>query len=285
MLLNPGNQLRGGLVYGFQTGTEFLQLLALGPGSDITEAVVGGFNAEILTDGVGNAFRFHFLSIPVFFSRHKDGFPIVCQLRHFLIVVEPGMGHFMNGSADGLHLAHTFPEKNSLLFQMKIAVHAGFHRLYGNGHLRCPAQSLHENLILRHIPGQTEGNLRQRFTLRLSHIEYGHHLEHGNGDFLFLCNGFPFIVQHRQLGVRVQLLLIHLDFVGGGSKNLDALFALFHMTPEAVLPLAEASHQRGIGPLGMDQHDSIQGILVKAAHGGKVVPVAVTFKQFHPTGC
>ena len=50
------------------------------------------------------------------------------------------------------------------------------------------------------------------------------------------------------------------------------------MTPEAVLPLAEASHQRGIGPLGMDQHDIIQGILVKAAHGGKVVPVAVTFK-------
>ena len=143
MLLNPGNQLRGGLVYGFQTGTEFLQLLALGPGSDIAETVVGGFNAEILADGIGNTLRFHFLGIPVLFYRHKEGFPIVCQLRHFLIVVEPGMGHFVNGCADGLHLAHAFPEKNSLLFQMKIAVHAGFHQLYGNGNLGSPAQSLH----------------------------------------------------------------------------------------------------------------------------------------------
>ena len=62
---------------------------------------------------------------------------------------------------------------------------------------------------------------------------------------------------------------------------MDALFALFHMTPEAVFPLAEASHQRGIRALGMDQHDIIQGILVKAAHGGEIVPVAVTLKQLH----
>ena len=53
------------------------------------------------------------------------------------------------------------------------------------------------------------------------------------------------------------------------------------MPPETVLPLAEASHQRGIGPLGMDQHDIVQGIPVEPAHGGKVVPVAVTFKQLH----
>lgn len=102
-----------------------------------------------------------------------------------------------------------------------------------------------------------------------------------NGDFLFLRDGFPFIVQHGQFGVRVQLFLIHLDFVGGGGKNLDALFALFHMTPEAVFPLAEASHQRGIRALGVDQHDIVQGILVKAAHSGEVVAVAVTFKQLH----
>ena len=109
MLLNPRNQLRGGLVYGFQTGTEFFQLLALGPCGDVAKAVVGGFNSEILADGIGNTLRFHFLSIPVLFSRYKDSFAIVCQLRHFLIVVEPGMGYFVNGCADGLHLAHAFP--------------------------------------------------------------------------------------------------------------------------------------------------------------------------------
>ena len=53
------------------------------------------------------------------------------------------------------------------------------------------------------------------------------------------------------------------------------------MTPEAVFPLAEASHQRGIRALGVDQHDIVQGILVKAAHSGEVVAVAVTFKQLH----
>ena len=53
------------------------------------------------------------------------------------------------------------------------------------------------------------------------------------------------------------------------------------MTPEAVFPLAEASHQRGIGPLSVDQHNIVQGIPVEAAHGCEVVSVAVTFKQFH----
>ena len=281
MLLNPGNQLRGGPVYGFQTGTEFFQLLALGPCGNVAEAVVSGFNAEILADGIGNALRFHFFGIPVLFSRYKDGFAIICQLRHFFIVVELGMGHFVNGGADGLHLAHTFPEKNRLFGQTKITVHAGFHRLDGNGHLRCPAQSFHENLILRHIPGQAEGNLRQGFTLRLSHIEYGHHLKHGDGDFLFLCNGFPFIVQHGQFGVRVQLLLLLFYLIGGGSQYLNPFFAFPDMTPKAVLPLAEASHQRSVRALGVDQHNIVQGILVEPAHGGEVIPVAVTLEQLH----
>ena len=109
MLLNPGNQLRGGLVYGFQTGTEFFQLLALGPCGDIAETVIGGFNAEILTDSIGNALGFHFLGIPVLLSWHKDGFAIICQLCHFFVVVEPGMCHFVNGGADGLYLTHAFP--------------------------------------------------------------------------------------------------------------------------------------------------------------------------------
>ena len=53
------------------------------------------------------------------------------------------------------------------------------------------------------------------------------------------------------------------------------------MTPKTVLPLAEASHQRSVRALGVDQHDIVQGIPVEPAHGGEVVAVAVTFKQFH----
>ena len=38
---------------------------------------------------------------------------------------------------------------------------------------------------------------------------------------------------------------------------------------------------RGIRLLGVDQHDIVQGIPVEPAHGGEVVAVAVTLKQFH----
>ena len=57
--------LGGGFVDGFQTGPQFLQLLALGPGGNIAEAVLAGFDAEILADCVGNAFGLHFLGVAV----------------------------------------------------------------------------------------------------------------------------------------------------------------------------------------------------------------------------
>ena len=51
------------------------------------------------------------------------------------------------------------------------------------------------------------------------------------------------------------------------------------MPPEAAFPLAEASYQRGIGTLGVDQHNIVQRIPVKPAHGGEVVAVAITLEQ------
>ena len=38
---------------------------------------------------------------------------------------------------------------------------------------------------------------------------------------------------------------------------------------------------RGIRLLGVDQHDIVQGIPVKAAHGGEIVAVSVTLEQLH----
>ena len=65
MPVDVGNQLRSGLIDGFQTGTQLLQLLALGPGSNIAEAVLGSLNIVIFAHGIGNALGLHFLGAPV----------------------------------------------------------------------------------------------------------------------------------------------------------------------------------------------------------------------------
>ena len=63
--LDVVNQLTGGLVDGFQAGPQLLQLLVLGPGSDVAKAVLAGLDAEILADRIGNALGFHFLGVAV----------------------------------------------------------------------------------------------------------------------------------------------------------------------------------------------------------------------------
>ena len=52
---------------------------------------------------------------------------------------------------------------------------------------------------------------------------------------------------------------------------------------ELIFPLIEPGNQGGVGALGVNQHDIVQRILVEPAHGGKVLPVSVTFKKFFDT--
>ena len=63
--LNVGDQLTGSLVDGLQAGPQLLQLLVLGPGSDVAKAVFTGLDAEILADRIGNALGLHFLGVAV----------------------------------------------------------------------------------------------------------------------------------------------------------------------------------------------------------------------------
>ena len=63
--LDVVNQLTGSLVDGLQAGPQLLQLLVLGPGSDVAKAVFTGLDAEILADRIGNAFGLHFLGVAV----------------------------------------------------------------------------------------------------------------------------------------------------------------------------------------------------------------------------
>ena len=87
----------------------------------------------------------------------------------------------------------------------------------------------------------------------------------------------------------VEFYFIDLRFEGNGGENLNASFSLFHMTAKLIFPLVKPGNQGGVGALGVDQHDIVQRILMEPAHGGKVLPVSVTFKKFHDalfdTGC
>lgn len=189
------------------------------------------------------------------------------------------MGDFMDSGAHCLHLAHSGANGDTLVGQAEEAVRIPANGLDLHGDRRGPAQSLHENLILLDAAVEIADKLRQRFSLRLRHIEHGHHLEQGNLDFFFLHDGIAVPVQHRSLGVRVQLDLFHLLLEGRGRDDLDALFALFHIPAELVTPLVETGHQRGVGALHMYEHDIVQGVAVEPAHGGKIPPVLIAVEQ------
>ena len=85
---NVVNQLTGSLVDGLQTGSQLLQFLALGPGSDVTETVFPGLDAEILADCIGNAFCFDFLCATVFFlflQKLREGKHTAVKIQSVLI--------------------------------------------------------------------------------------------------------------------------------------------------------------------------------------------------------
>lgn len=161
--LDVVNQLTGSLVDGLQAGPQLLQLLALGPGSDVAEAVFPGLDTKILTDRIGDALGLYFLGVAVLgglFHRrqiflhfqpplkpilvHKapaflgGGLFRLCfggevqtevmlaaalahhydlpgRLRLVLFgVVELAVRGLMDGSGNGLHLAHAFPDGDAL---------------------------------------------------------------------------------------------------------------------------------------------------------------------------
>ena len=64
--LNVRDQSAGGLIDGFQTGSQFFQFLALTPAGNIAEAVFSGLNLKIFADRIGDAFSLHFLRMAVF---------------------------------------------------------------------------------------------------------------------------------------------------------------------------------------------------------------------------
>ena len=201
----------------------------------------------------------------------------------FLRVVEFTVRGLMDGSGNGLYLAHAFPNGDPLLFGGKIAVHVFGHRLKLDGNRGGAAQRLQKRLIVRHSPGQAGGQLREGFAICLAHIEHLHRAEHGDFDFLFLHDRLAVCVQNRSLRVRVALHFLDFLFVGCRGDDRDTMLALFHMAFKLVFPLVEPGHQGSVRTLHIDKHGVVDGVTVELGHDGQVAHILFALKQFLDT--
>ena len=88
MALNVRDQSAGGLVDGFQTGSQLFQFLALTPACNIAEAVFSGLDAKILADCIGDAFSLHFLRVavfPLFLQKLGEGRKAANKIQPFFL--------------------------------------------------------------------------------------------------------------------------------------------------------------------------------------------------------
>ena len=277
--VNVRNEAGSSLVDGFQTGPQLFQLFALGPGSDIPEAVFGGLDAVILTDGVGDAFGLHLLGVAVLLDDLRAIFASSGLRLLLFIVMQLGMGDLMDHRADGLHLTHALPDGDGLIRRAEIPVRVRCNRRESNGDGRGPAQGLHENIVLLYAAGEGGRQMRKGLTVRLRHVKHLDRLEHGDADFLFLHDLLAVLVQHRRVGIGVELDFLDLLLEGRGRDDGDAHFSLFHMASELMLPFLKARHQGGVRALHIDEHGVVDAVTVEAAHNGEILPVTVTLKQ------
>ena len=204
---------------------------------------------------------------------------LALQKLILLVVVEFGVCDLMDCRRDGLNLAHTFADVNILALGVVKAVHVCRHRLNRDRNRSGTFQCFHENVKVLYIAVEIGRKLRKRFALGLADIEDRHGLEHGDADFFFLGDGFAVRVQHRELGVRIELFF--LDFLLEGSRcdNFDAALTLHDVPSELVVPLIEARHMSGIRHLHIDQHLIVDAVMMETAHSREILFVFVALKK------
>jgi len=253
----------------FQRGFQFGQFPARTPPGHIAKGILGRVQPIVLADGISHAFRLHLAGAAV---RAVGLFRVVG-----VDGVELGMSNLVDSRLDGLQLAHALLDGNAVVEQMKIAVRLALDVLKPDGHRGSLLQRLEKILIVLHAAGKfIHRNGWQRFALGLADIEHRNHFEGRNLHRLFLGQWLTVFVQNG-LALFVQLFRFLLNLVGRGSKNLDALFALFHGAVERVFPLVEARHQ--LSALHGDQQGVVEAIIVEFCHRGEIGFVAVAVEQ------
>ncbi len=281
MLINGGDQPANGLGDGFQAGFQFRQGTVLTPTGNIADRIAGSVDAIILTNGKGYALGFHFHGIFVL----RLGRLLICipgggGKPVLFLIVKDRVGDLMNGGAYRLYLAHTLPDSDTLRSPAEKAVHAVLNGFDLNGDRGRAPQGLHECLILLHIAGQISNKAGERFAVRLVSGKNLDRLKQRNFNGLFLNNGVAVLVQHRGLGIGVQLHFLDLLFQRRGGNDGQPLFPLLHMTAK-LLPLLKARYGGdGVGPLHMNENGIIDGIAVKPGHGAEIIKIPFTLKKF-----
>ena len=137
VLFDTGDHAASGFIDGIQAGPKLRQLPVLAVRGHIAEAVLPGFDAEILADHVGSAFRLDFLDlVRLGLGRLLGRVPGSGLHPLLFIVVQGGMGHLMDAGAYGLDLAHPLPDGDALGGRAEKAVHVVLHRLDSQGNRR-----------------------------------------------------------------------------------------------------------------------------------------------------
>ena len=209
---------------------------------------------------------------------YHDNLP--CRLCLILFgVMELAVCHLMDGGRDGLHLAHPFPDGDSLLIGGEIAVQIGIQRLKLDGDRSGAPQGFQKCLIVRHCAGKFGCQFRQGLTVCLAYIEHFDRAEHGDFDFPFLHDCLAVCIQDRSLGVRVPLHLLDPLFIRRGSDDGNAMLSLFHMAAKLIFPFVVPCHQSGVRALHINQHGVVDGIAVKLGHDRQIVRIFLTLEQ------
>ena len=281
MLINGGDQPTHGLGDGFQAGFQFRQRTVLTPTGNIADRIAGSVDAVILTHGKGYALGLHFHGVFVLrLGRLLIRIPGSGGKPVLFLIVEDRMGDLMDGGANRLYLAHALPDSDTLRSPAEKAVHAVLNGFDLNGDRGRAPQGLHERLILLHITGQISNKTGERLAVRLVSGKDLDRLEQRDFNGLFLNNSVAVLVQHRGLGIRVQLHFLDLLFERCGGNDGQPLFSLLHMTAK-LLPLLKARYRGdGVGPLHMNEDGIVDGIAVKPGHGAEIIKIPLTLEKF-----
>ena len=173
-----------------------------------------------MADGVGNAFRFNLLGVPI----------LLIFWRGFLIRldgVELCVGDLVNGGFDRLDFTHALLNGDAAFNRREESLCTARNVLKGNRDGRFLPERVEERLVIFDGAFQfIDDNVRKLLAVRLGNIKDTYHLEGRTQDLNRFRDSLPICADHRLLRRGVNLLTLFLRLVRRGCKNLDALFAL-----------------------------------------------------------
>ena len=226
-----------------------------------------------MADGVGNAFRFNLLGVPI----------LLIFWRGFLIRldgVELCVGDLVNGGFDRLDFAHALLNGNAAFNRREESLCTARNVLKGNRDGRFLLERIEERLVVLDGAFQLiDDDVRKLLAVRLGNIKDTHHLEGRTQNLNCFCDSLPICADHRLLRRGVNLLTLFLRLVRRGCKNLDALFALHDLTVKVALPRGITGNIGCLRLLHRNEQRVVEGIVVELGHRAEIFLEPLGFKK------